>query len=129
VAWTALAWARWVGLVGPEAAALDRDAVLALGRWSRASGRQEVSGLGAWALGVVAGAAPSWGGDGAPDRALANLQHAREAGVGGLWIDADQLVWVARPTGDAEMIERLEQRLRTAVSPAPEEARAVQVGG
>ncbi len=122
--WASVAWARWVTMVGPEAVALDRQGAVALGEWASGAARPDVAGLGAWALATLGSASLDWVERG---QVLGHYATARRAGVGGLWLEADQLVWVARPSGDQEMIERLEARLRDTRADVPEDAAARRV--
>jgi hypothetical protein len=80
VAWTAMAWSRWIVAHGGAAASLDLPRAEALADRAAELGDPGLAALGRWSEGLLLLAAPSWAG-GAPEQGLSTLQ--------GLLDDAD----------------------------------------
>jgi hypothetical protein len=119
----AVGWARWLHIIGPDAASGDLEGLELLAKWTRRSSKEEWGGLGSWALGLVAARRPAWE---APtlDRAADHFAAARTSGVRTLWLDADQLRLVATPLADEQAAERLRAQILAATNVTPEDRSA-----
>lgn len=60
LAWGTLAWARWVALMGGDAAALDIAEIRTLADWLQTNGTEQEQALGRWAGALVVAARPGW---------------------------------------------------------------------
>ncbi|MEQ1506553.1 MAG: hypothetical protein ABMB14_30270 [Myxococcota bacterium] len=124
-AWTALAWVRWTELVGPEAAALDLDAIDALVVAGGTSPEPGARGIADWARGISLAIRPAWSGRD-PDGARAALEQAAKADPDAAVRKLDLLRLVVGPSGDADAAARLRAQIDDAGS-APEDVRAKQL--
>jgi hypothetical protein len=84
-AWLGMAWVRWISALGPEAAAVDLEAVRPLLDAAEGKGQGDLAG---WARGVLDGLLPPEAG-GRPEQALEALEAAAVRSPGSLvrWAD------------------------------------------
>jgi hypothetical protein len=88
-AWGVLGWARWIGVLGGEATALDLPVVLSWVKEARSLDEPE-PGIVDWAEGLVRTEAPDWAG-GDPTRAQRLLEGVLEYRPGDCVVLADLL--------------------------------------
>lgn len=122
VAWTALAWARWIAGFGARAAAVDVPAVQLL--IDRAE-PTDVEGVARWARGILlATMPPEDGGD--PDAATQLLLGIAEGSSWELPIRADVVFLIAEPGRDGELLGEQVRLIRQATPTTPEGRRAAE---
>ncbi|NCG17490.1 MAG: hypothetical protein GWP91_00555 [Rhodobacterales bacterium] len=125
VAWTALAWSRWMVELGGEAAAMDLDELDALIAHASASEEPRQRSIALWSRGLVAASRPSWAG-GDEEAALIELQRAVDRAPQQLWRQVDLMRLVANPQGDEALIADIRAALQDASPTTPEDLAAVE---
>jgi hypothetical protein len=122
-AWAALAWTRWIEVMGGGAAALDLDTVDALIGSSKATAGPLAQGVARWAEGVLAAVRPSWAGRDL-GRAEVALRDAIRADPDSVvrWVDLYRLVVVN--TGTTAEQEALRSQILALPAVTPEDQRA-----
>ncbi|HHO54723.1 MAG TPA: hypothetical protein ENK18_28595 [Deltaproteobacteria bacterium] len=118
--WTALAWVRWMQLQGPEAAALDLEAIDAL---LGGAIDPQLDGTAVWARGLLLAIRPVWAGR---DLQAAHklLQRAIAHRPAELPQRVDWLQLTVEPLGDPAQIASARDAVLTREARTPEDRRA-----
>jgi len=124
VAWTSLAWARWIALHGGGAAALDLTRARLLADTSITFDDDGLSTLGRWADGLMLATIPDWAGR-SVEFGLTQIDRVRNRRRDDLHTHADRLL-VASEALSAEEIRSALQEIRTLDARAADHARALE---
>jgi len=124
VAWTALAWARWIAAHGGGSAALDIPNARLLADTSLTFDDDDLSTLGRWADGLMLTTIPNWAGRSVPF-GLIQLDRVRNRRRDDLHLHADRLLFAGSEL-DADEQRVALQEIRTLDASAPDHARALQ---
>ena len=125
VAWTTLAWSRWMVELGGDATAMDLDDLDALISHASASADPQQRSIALWSRGLVAASRPSWAG-GDEQVALNEMQRAVDRAPNELWRQVDLMRLVAEPQGDVGLTEGIRAALLAASPTTPEDRAAVE---
>ena len=124
VAWTSIAWARWIAAHGGGASALDLPRARLLADTSITFDSDELSTLGRWADGLLLATIPDWAGR-SPSFGKTQLDRVRNRRRDDLHVHADRLLLVRDELGAEDVRTSLEE-IRTLDATAPDHARALE---
>ena len=111
-AWATLGWARWVHIMGGDAASMDLDDLEGLARHVALVGEVPERSVGLWAQALTHLARPAWA-ERDDAEAQAMMERAVRVAPDERWRSLDLLVLVALPRDDGALIEQIRARLKT----------------